>query len=111
MTGKYHRGFIAARTSPLRGMFPIRLCFANSCSSSGIPSGTAFDALAALFSGGRCAAQKFARAQEPCCQAGVRPPVGGMLSDLSATGARVAVTASDRLPLKFNLLSPTARAG
>jgi PilZ domain len=36
------------------------------------------------------------------------PSVGGALSDLSTTGARVAIAATDRLPLRFTLLFPDA---
>jgi len=34
------------------------------------------------------------------------PALSGMLSDLSATGARVLITNSDRVPVKFTLLFP-----
>ena len=34
------------------------------------------------------------------------PAVGGMLSDLSATGARLSVAAPDQMPIKFTLLFP-----
>jgi hypothetical protein len=34
------------------------------------------------------------------------PSIGATLSDLSATGARVSIAATDRLPLKLTLLFP-----